>query len=168
MEGRPDDVSTAYQSMLERGYQPAEASVEAEIDALLEGLDRGRLPGIKAALLSRALAPFRQAGERAALDRLYLRIEAAAEAAGDERRLIQYYKNHLAIREALGDRAGRLDLIDKIGNRYYRLGDTAASREYYEMGLKLRAEAEAEKPESPSPEPAPAPEAAAGGGQGRR
>jgi hypothetical protein len=158
--------------MLERGYAPLEAAVESDVDGLLAGLDGAKLPGLKAALISRALGPFRQAGDRAALDRLYLRIEAAAESAGDERRLIQFYKNHLAIREALGDLSGRLDLLDKIGNRYYKLQDMAASREYYELGLKLRADQMGEKPADAAPsEPKPTPEpepAAGGGGQGRR
>jgi hypothetical protein len=167
LEGRAEEAGPNYQSMLERGYAPLEAAVESDIDALLEGLDRTRVPGLKAALLSRALAPFRQAGDRAALNRLYARIEAAAEAADDERRLIQYYKNHLAIREALNDLPGRLELIDKIGNRYYKLQDMAASREYYEMGLKLRAEQAGEKPPDAAQPAEPEP-AAGGGGQGRR
>jgi hypothetical protein len=97
------------------------------------------------ALMVKALAPLRQAGDRAAMDRLYGRIEAVQEAAGDPRKLIQFYKNHLAIKEALGDRQGQLALIDHIGNRYFQLGDTAPAKEYYEMGMKLRLEMEQQR-----------------------
>ena len=109
------------------------------------------------ALLVKALSAFRQAGDREAMDRLYGRIEAAQEAAGDERKLIQYYKNHLAIKEVLGDAEGRLELIDKIGKRYFKLGDTAPAKEYYEMGVKLRAELDpATAPENGEAEAPPA------------
>ena len=141
LQDRPGDVTGAYQEMLDHGYEPVEASLESEIDSLLEGLPTpGEAPSLRVALLVKALSAFRQAGDREAMDRLYGRIEAAQEAAGDERKLIQYYKNHLAIKEVLGDAEGRLELIDKIGKRYFKLGDTAPAKEYYEMGVKLRAE----------------------------
>ncbi|MCZ6749617.1 MAG: hypothetical protein O7D96_09995, partial [SAR324 cluster bacterium] len=141
LHDRPGDVTGAYQEMLDHGYEPVEASLESEIDSLLEGLPTpGEAPSLRVALLVKALSAFRQAGDREAMDRLYGRIEAAQEDAGDERKLIQYYKNHLAIKEVLGDAEGRLELIDKIGKRYFKLGDTAPAKEYYEMGVKLRAE----------------------------
>ncbi len=158
LQDRPGDVTGAFQEMLDHGYEPAEPSLESEIDSLLEGLPSpGEAPSLRVALLVKALSAFRQAGDREAMDRLYGRIEAAQEAAGDERKLIQYYKNHLAIKEVLGDAEGRLELIDKIGKRYFKLGDTAPAKEYYEMGVKLRAELD----------PATAPEdgEAAGGGE---
>ena len=71
------------------------------------------------------------------------RQEEAQEQQGDERRLLQYLKNHLEIRKVLGDVPGQLDLIDRLGNRCYRLGLTEEAKDYYEMGLRLRAQAEA-------------------------
>jgi hypothetical protein len=141
-EDRAAAIAPAFQAMLDRGYAPKAEELEAELDPLLESLAPERRAPVKVALLLKALGPFRQAGDREAMDRIYGRIEAAQEAAGDERKLIQLYKNHLAIKEALGDHAGRLSLIDKIGNRYYQLGDTAPAKEFYEMGMKLRAELE--------------------------
>jgi len=141
-EARPEAVAPLFQAMLDRGYAPREESLDGEIDALLDGIAPESKAPAKVALLVKALAPFRQAGDRAALDRLYARIEAAQETASDPRRLIQFYKNHLAIKEALGDVKGQLSLIDHIGNRYFQLGDTAPAKEFYEKGMKLRLEME--------------------------
>jgi hypothetical protein len=165
-EGRAEAVSPAYQAMLDRGYAPKEESLEAEIDALLEGLPAESKAPAKVGLMVKALAPFRQAGDRAAMDRLYARIEAAQEAAGDPRKLIQFYKNHLAIKEALRDQKGQLGLIDHIGNRYFQLGDTAPAKEYYEMGMKLRLEMEQERSAGDAGEPSAAAGAAKGGPEG--
>ena len=76
------------------------------------------------------------------MDRCYGWIEEAQEQVGDERRLLQYLKNHLEIRKVLGDVPGQLELIDQLGNRCYRLGLTEEAKLYYEMGLRVRAEAE--------------------------
>jgi hypothetical protein len=141
-EGRAEAAGPAYQAMLDRGYAPKEETLEAEIDAVLEGLPEAGKTAAKVTLMVKALAPFRQAGDRAALDRLYSRIEAVQETADDPRRLLQFYKNHLAIKEALGDVQGQLNLIDHIGNRYFQLGDTAPAKEFYERGMKLRSEVE--------------------------
>jgi hypothetical protein len=84
------------------------------------------------------------------MDHLYRLLIEAQERVGDERKLVQFLKNHLEIKKVMGETAGQLELIDQIGNRLFKLGQTAEAREYYELGLKLRAE-------SQQPESAPTP-----------
>ena len=51
----------------------------------------------------RILAVFRATRDQRAMDRCYGWIEDAQEQVGDERRLLQYLRNHLEIRKVLGD-----------------------------------------------------------------
>ena len=104
-------------------------------------------------MLLKLLAVFRQVSDRTAMDRIYVMIESAQEQSGDEKKLIQYYKNHLEIKAVLEDVEGQLDLIDQIGNRYYKLGDTEAARNFYEQGLKLREAQEAASEEAGTASP---------------
>ncbi len=104
-------------------------------------------------MLLKLLAVYRQANDRPAMDRIYALIEDAQEQTGDEQKLIQYYKNHLEIRTVLDDVEGQLALIDRIGNRYFKLGDTEAARQFYEQGLKLRESQDAGSEETGTPSP---------------
>jgi hypothetical protein len=74
------------------------------------------------------------------MDAVYRLLVEAQERVGDERKLVQFLKNHLEIKKVMGEAAGQLELIDQIGNRLFKLGETAEAREYYELGLKIRAD----------------------------
>ena len=133
-------AQAGFEAVLHLNPALREADYPPLIDRLIKPLTGAEAEGQRAALLMKVVAHYRQAGDRAAVDRLYGLIEAAQELAKDEAKLIQYLKNHLEIKKVLEDVDGQLELIDRIGNRYYKLGDTQSARQYYEQGLKLRAE----------------------------
>jgi tetratricopeptide (TPR) repeat protein len=140
-----NDASRAqeqFELMLGRGYEPTEESFPDLLDGALAPMEADDAAPLRVSLLVRILAVYRQAGERPAMDRLYRLIETAQEAAGDEKKLVQYLKNHLEIKKVMSDLPGQLDLIDQIGNRLYKLGETEEAKGFYETGLKLRAELE--------------------------
>ena len=138
----PSRALQRFEELLDAGYRPAVDEVPALLDELLGGAEPEPAASLRVSMLVRILAAFRQARDQRAMDRCYGWIEEAQEQVGDERRLLQYLKNHLEIRKVLGDVPGQLELIDQLGNRCYRLGLTEEAKLYYEMGLRVRAEAE--------------------------
>jgi len=149
-EGRPQLALDAFDAMVKAGFALKDEAVPALLDGALEGVLPDLADSLRVSLLLKALALFRQQGDRPAMDHLYRLLIEAQERVGDERKLVQFLKNHLEIKKVMGETAGQLELIDQIGNRLFKLGQTAEAREYYELGLKLRAE-------SQQPESAPTP-----------
>ena len=143
LERRPAKVTEAFELMLKAGYVLAEEPFQALLEQLLVGMAPGDAGPLRVSLLVRALAVFRQRNDRPAMDRLYRRIEEVQAGIGDEEKLVRFLKNHLEIKKVMQDLPGQLDLMDQIGNRLYRMGQTDAAREYYEQGLKLRADLDA-------------------------
>jgi hypothetical protein len=145
-DGDSNRALQGFEDMLAGGYRPAMDDVPPLLDELLAGAERDAAASLRVSMLVRILAVFRQARDQRAMDRCYGWIEDAQEQVGDERRLLQYLKNHLEIRKALADVPGQLELIDQLGNRCYRLGLTDEAKVYYEMGLRLRAETDQPAP----------------------
>ncbi len=143
LEGEYPAALDGFEKFLKENPELEEAQYLAPIEQVLAPLEGEAAASLKVSLLLKVLAALRQANDRRGMDRVYGLIEEAQELAGDERKLIQYYRNHLEIRKVLEDVEGQLALIDRIGNRYYKLGDTQAAREFYEQGLKLRSDQEA-------------------------
>ncbi|HEX7927801.1 MAG TPA: hypothetical protein VF678_09425 [bacterium] len=146
-------ATEAFDAMLKDGYEVKEEAIPALLDQMIAGAKPEIAEQLRVSMLLRILAVFRQGKDRGAMDRLYRMIEEAQEKVGDERKLVQFLKNHLEIKRVMGEAAGQVDLIDQIGNRLFKLGETAAAREYYEMGLKLRAELQQQQPAQPATEP---------------
>ena len=132
----------AFEEMLTAGFRPEMDNVPPLLEELLEGGERKLADSLRVSMLVRILAAFRQRRDQPAMDLAYTWIEAAQERVGDEKRLLQYLKNHLEIRKAMGNVPGQLELIDQIGNRCFKLGLTDEAKTYYEMGLKLRGESQ--------------------------
>lgn len=130
-----------------------ETEYVAQIDQLTSPVSGASGAELRVSMLLKLLAVFRQVSDRTAMDRIYVLIESAQEQSGDEQKLIQYYKNHLEIKTVMDDVEGQLGLIDQIGNRYYKLGDTEAARKFYEQGLKLREAQEAASEEAGTASP---------------
>lgn len=139
-EGRPQLALDSFDAMVKAGFALKEDAVPALLDEALEGVLPDLSDSLRVSLLLKALAIFRQGGDRPAMDLMYRLLIEAQERVGDERKLVQFLKNHLEIKKVMGESAGQLELIDQIGNRLFKLGQTAEAREYYELGLKLRAE----------------------------
>jgi hypothetical protein len=140
-EGDSNRALQGFEELLAAGHRPRVEEVPALLDGLLAGAERDTAASLRVSMLVRILAGFRQTRDQRAMDQCYGWIEEAQEQVGDERRLLQYLRNHLEIRKVLGDVPGQLELIDQLGNRCYRLGLTEEAKAYYEMGLRLRAEA---------------------------
>jgi hypothetical protein len=137
-----------FEDMLAAGYHPPVDDVPGLLERLLAGAERETAASLRVSMLVRILAGYRQTRDQRAMDRCYGWIEDAQEQVGDERRLLQYLRNHLEIRKVLGDVPGQLELIDQLGNRCFRLGLTDEAKAYYEMGLRLRADTE----QAPAPD----------------
>ena len=134
------EAGKAFHAMLSAGYPLQQAEVGALMDTLLGQAKSVPAARLKVTLLQTVLAMFRQSGDRNAMDAVYTLMEEAQEGADDDKKLIQFYKNHLEIRKALGKKDGQLELMDKIGNRFFKMGDTEGAREYYELALRLQQE----------------------------
>ena len=65
---------------------------------------------------------------------------------GEELALIECLRQQLQLRERLGDIAGQLELIDRLGNRYYKLNKTNEAKACYKAGLKLKSQLESPHP----------------------
>jgi tetratricopeptide (TPR) repeat protein len=157
-DGKPEAVLEHFEQMLKQGFTPEQARMAETIDAWLSPLADASAALLRVSLLVRTLTYFRQAGDREAMDRTYRQIATAQEATGDERKLVQFLKNHLEIKKVMSDQEGQLDLIDQIGNRLYRLGETEEAKAFYEQGLTLRAQLEGgTAPGATDTDPPPAP-----------
>jgi len=137
---QPQLALDAFEGMLKAGFPLTEEGVQPLLDELLAGVQPDIADSLRVSLLLKVLAVFRQANQRPAMDQVYRWLIEAQERVGDERKLVQFLKNHLEIKKAMGETSGQLELIDQIGNRLFKLGQTAEAREYYELGLKLRAD----------------------------
>jgi tetratricopeptide (TPR) repeat protein len=142
LEGNATGALQAFEALLKAGFEPTDEAVPPLIETLLAGVPREAGDPLRVSLLLKLLAHYRQKQDRPAMDRLYGQIVTAQERAGDDHKAVQYLKNHLEIRRVMGQIEGQIELVDRIGNKLFKLGDTAAAREFYELGMKLRGERE--------------------------
>jgi tetratricopeptide (TPR) repeat protein len=155
--GEPQLALDGFDAMLKAGYPLTDDGIAAQLEEILEGAPADIADSLRVSLLLKVLGVFRQATNRPAMDHTYRLLIEAQERVGDERKLVQFLKNHLEIKKVMGETAGQLEIIDEIGNRLFKLGQTAEAREYYELGLKLRADLQAATPTAKSgttPQPA--------------
>jgi len=150
LDGQPQLALDAFEAMLKAGFALKDDNVQPLLDELLEGAPADVADSLRVSLLLKVLGVFRQATDRPAMDHTYRLLIAAQERVGDERKLVQFLKNHLEIRKVMGEVSGQLEIIDEIGNRLFKLGQTAEAREFYELGLKLRAELKQADPATPT------------------
>jgi tetratricopeptide (TPR) repeat protein len=136
----PQAALDAFDAMTKAGFVLNPDAVPALIDGFVEGLPGDTGDSLRVSLLLKMLAVFRQEQNRQAMDQVYRLIIETQERLGDERKLVQFLKNYLEIKKVMGEIPGQLELIDQIGNRLFKLGDVAEAREYYELGLKIRAD----------------------------
>jgi len=96
-------------------------------------------------LLKDLLKYNRQRVNISAMDPLYDRIERALSSLKNDEDLVVTYKEHLAIKQQLGDIEGELNLLDLISTYYANLGDLKASERYQAESLRVKASLESKK-----------------------
>jgi len=96
-------------------------------------------------LLKDLLKYNRQRVNISAMDPLFDRIERALSSLKNDEDLVVTYKEHLAIKQQLGDIEGELDLLDLISTYYANLGDLKASERYQAESLRVKAGLEYKK-----------------------
>jgi hypothetical protein len=79
------------------------------------------------------------------MDPLFDRIERAHSSLKNDEDLVVTYKEHLAIKQQLGDIEGELNLLDLISTYYANLGDLKASERYQAESLRVKAGLEYKK-----------------------
>ena len=75
-----------------------------------------------------------------AMDPLFERIEQAHVSMNNRKELGETYKEHLAIKQKLGDIEGELILLDTISKQYEDSGDQKAAERYRAESQRVRAE----------------------------
>lgn len=145
--GDTESARAFFTRIKENGLETDHPEYAKIIEAITTGLEDHQMHEESVPFLYDLLNYYRHELDRPRMDHTYERIERALEALGDDERLIRVYKNHLEIKRILKDRFGESQLLDTIGNRYYKMGEKELSRKYYEDNLQLKAVLE--KVESP-------------------
>jgi len=73
-----------------------------------------------------------------AMDPLYDRIEQAHSSMQNDEELVTAYKEHLAIKQQLGDLEGELNLLDLISYYYANTSDQKASERYQAESKRIK------------------------------
>jgi len=81
----------------------------------------------------------RQRVNLSAMDPLYDRIEQAHSSMQNDEELVAAYKEHLAIKQQLGDLEGELHLLDLISYYYANTSDQKASERYQAESKRIKA-----------------------------
>ncbi|MDH4121857.1 MAG: hypothetical protein OEV94_09160 [Deltaproteobacteria bacterium] len=137
-EGDPSEAAAMLETLLEDWPAPEPAELEELMGRLTEGADPAQRPALRVNLLLKVLAIHRKSANQGAMDQVYGLIVGAQEQAGDPKRLVQFLKNQLALKKALGDTQGQTALADRLGKELFRLGDNEGAKEYYEMAIGLK------------------------------
>ena len=72
------------------------------------------------------------------MDPLYDRIEKAYSSMKRDEELVTAYKEHLAIKQNLGDLEGEINLLDLISYYYANTSDQEASQRYQAESRRIR------------------------------
>jgi len=139
---RLGDVATAtasFSEILEKGVDSKHPDYPKILESITASLEEHQMNQEGLPFLYDLLNYYRHELDRAQMDVTYGRIERVLETINDDERLIRTYKNHLEIKRILKDRLGESQLLDTIGNRYYKMGEKELSRKYYEENLHLKA-----------------------------
>lgn len=138
-EGLVDQSIQYFSKLLKNGQAAEEEDYGRILEEVLVHLQQAQQVDALLPFAFALLNVYREQLNRPQMDTLYFQIEKALESVGDEKRLVQTYKNHIEIKRALKDPYGESQLLDWLGNRYYKMGEKELSRQYYEENLKLKA-----------------------------
>lgn len=137
-EGDTQTAVTHFLQILENGIDAEEVEYVTILEEIMNYLEEAHQ--LEAALLfsQTLLNHYREQLDRVKMDHLYGQIERMLDTLGHDEKLIRTYKGHLEIKRVLKDVDGESQLLDLIGNRYYKMGEKELSRQYYEENLQLK------------------------------
>jgi len=125
--------------------EPEQTNYANVMDGIVKTLEDKESYDEALPLLKDLLKYNRQRVNISAMDPLYDRIERALSSLKNDEDLVVTYKEHLAIKQQLGDIEGELDLLDLISTYYANLGDLKASERYQAESLRVKAGLEYKK-----------------------
>ena len=125
--------------------EPEQTNYANVMDGIVKTLEDKESYDEALPLLKDLLKYNRQRVNISAMDPLFDRIERALSSLKNDEDLVVTYKEHLAIKQQLGDIEGELDLLDLISTYYANLGDLKASERYQAESLRVKASLEYKK-----------------------
>ena len=125
--------------------EPEQTNYANVMDGIVKTLEDKESYDEALPLLKDLLKYNRQRVNISAMDPLFDRIERALSSLKNDEDLVVTYKEHLAIKQQLGDIEGELDLLDLISTYYANLGDLKASERYQAESLRVKAGLEYKK-----------------------
>jgi hypothetical protein len=109
------------------------------MDGIVKSLEEKNAYEEALPLLKDLLNYNRQRVNISAMDPLYDRIEQAHSSMQNDEELVTAYKEHLAIKQQLGDLEGELHLLDLISYYYANTSDQKASERYQAESKRIKA-----------------------------
>ncbi|MBG56419.1 MAG: hypothetical protein CL935_04745 [Deltaproteobacteria bacterium] len=112
----------------------------AVMDGIVKTLEKKEAYDEALPLLKDLLKYNRERINISAMDPLFERIEKAHVSMNNNKELVATYKEHLAIKQQLGDMEGELRLLDLISKHYIDSGDQKAAGRYRAESERVRGE----------------------------
>lgn len=120
--------------------EPEKTDYSAVMDGIVKTLEKKEAYDEALPLLKDLLKYNRERVNISAMDPLFERIEQAHVSMKNNKELVDTYKEHLAIKQQLGDMEGELRLLDLISNHYADTGDLNAAERYRNESQRVRSE----------------------------
>ena len=120
--------------------EPEKTDYSAVMDGIVRTLEKKEAYDEALPLLKDLLKYNRERVNISAMDPLFERIEQAHVSMKNNKELVDTYKEHLAIKQQLGDMEGELRLLDLISNHYADTGDLNAAKRYRNESQRVRSE----------------------------
>ena len=118
---------------------PEQTNYSNVMDGIVKSLEEKNAYEEALPLLKDLLNYNRQRVNISAMDPLYDRIEQAHSSMQNDEELVTAYKEHLAIKQQLGDLEGELHLLDLISYYYANTSDQKASERYQAESKRIKA-----------------------------
>jgi len=118
---------------------PEQTNYANVMDGIVKSLEEKNAYEEALPLLKDLLNYNRQRVNISAMDPLYDRIEQAHSSMQNDEELVAAYKEHLAIKQQLGDLEGELHLLDLISYYYANTSDQKASERYQAESKRIKA-----------------------------
>ena len=117
---------------------PEQTNYESVMEGIVKSLEEKEKFEEALPLLKDLLNYNRKRVNISAMDPLYDRIEQAYSSMKNDEELVAAYKEHLTIKQQLGDIEGELHLLDLISYYYANTSDQKASERYQEESRRVK------------------------------